>query len=517
MFSRVYSGALCGISAYPISVEVDISQGLPGFQMVGYLGNEVKEAKERVRVALKNAGLPIPAMSVHVNLAPADVRKEGTGFDLAIAIGVLTALSYVEQMCTEKVFFIGELGLNGEIRPVKGVLPLVRMAKEMGMEVCLVPQENVQEGALIDHIKVVGVGTIHEALSFVTADVEEREEILADRGNTTETTKNSQTALGKKQMDFKDIRGQVLVKRAALIAAAGFHNLLMVGPPGSGKTMVAGSIAGILPPLSMEESLEVTTIYSVAGLLSPEKPLITGRPFVNPHHTVTKQALAGGGTIPRPGIVSLAHRGVLFLDELTEFPRTNLDVLRQPLEEKKIYIARSQGSYVFPANFMLVGACNPCPCGYYPDLRKCRCTENEIHRYLNRISGPLLDRFDVCVEAPRVELTDLQREKDGESSETMSGKVLEAREIQKERFLTEHILFNSEMNVDLIRKYCELGPKEKAFMEKMYGSLNLSARSYHRILKTARTIADLKSSDRIMEEHLMEAICFRMNAEKFWK
>lgn len=514
MFSRVNAGALCGILACPVSVEVDIAPGLPGFQMVGYLGSEVREAKERVRVALKNAGLQIPAMSVHVNLAPADVRKEGTGFDLPIAIGLLTALSHIEQNRIEGILFAGELGLNGEIRPVKGVLPITAMAKEAGMEICLVPKENAREAALIEGMKVIGVETIHDALSYVTADDAMRDELIAPTVAGKDCTGRE---VSSAHSDFKNIKGQTFVKRAALIAAAGFHNLLMVGPPGSGKTMVAGSIAGILPPLSMEERLEVTTVYSVAGLLSPEQPLVADRPFVSPHHTITRQALVGGGTIPRPGIVSQAHRGVLFLDELTEFPRANLDLLRQPLEEKKIHIARSQGNYVFPAHFMLVGACNPCPCGFYPDLTRCRCTEYEIHRYLNRISGPFLDRFDVCVETPRVELCQLQGESTDENSETMAKKVFAARSIQRERFINENIVFNSEMDVELIQKYCDLGKKEKTFLEKTYQTMNLSARSYHRILKTARTIADLDQSEKIGEQHLMEAICFRVNAEKFWK
>lgn len=515
MFSRVHAGALCGILAYPVNVEVDIAPGLPGFQMVGYLGNEVREAKERVRVALKNAGLQIPAMSVHVNLAPADVRKEGTGFDLPIAMGILTALSHIEQKQIERILFAGELGLNGEIRPVKGILPIMQMAKKSGLDVCLVPKENAKEAALIEGVKVIGVENIHEALAYVTADETMRDELIVPTimGNASGRKGDTPKAFP----DFLNIQGQILAKRAALVAAAGFHNLLMVGPPGSGKTLIAGSIAGILPPLSMEERLEVTTVYSVAGLLSSEHPLIEDRPFVNPHHTITKQALVGGGMIPRPGAVSRAHRGVLFLDELTEFPRANLDLLRQPLEEKKIHIARNQGNYVFPAHFMLIGACNPCPCGFYPDLSRCRCSEHEIRRYLNRISGPFLDRFDVCVETPRVELHQLQSEKTGENSEKMAEKVLVARNIQKERFEKENIVFNSEMDTALIQKYCVLEPKEKALLEKMYQAMNLSARSYYRILKTARTIADLDMSEKILERHLMEAICFRTNVDKYWK
>lgn len=515
MYSTICTGGLKGVYAYLVYAEVDIAQGLPSFEMVGYLGNEVREAKERVRVALKNNGICLPTMRITINLSPADIRKAGTGFDLPIAVGLLRAMGKVEEKATEGLLFVGELGLSGEVKKIKGVLPIVQEAKNQGIRTCIVPLENAKEGAVISDIDVIGVSNLKEVLEFLSLTKEMQKEKYPPQVISLEEllTNTSEDAYP----NFGEIYGQEAVKRGAEVAAAGFHHMLMLGPPGTGKTMIGKRIPGILPRMTRAESLEVSNIYSAQGLLGTSNAFITKRPFIDPHHTISSQALAGGGRIPTPGAVSLAHRGILFLDELPEFPRKNLDILRQPLEDKKVVVSRAYGSYTFPADFMLVCAMNPCPCGYYPDINKCRCTEHEVRRYLAHVSGPILDRMDICVEASEIGIQKLRGDETRENSRTIRERVIVARERQEKRFEGTQYRFNSEILAKDINKYCPLGEKEERLLEELFKNMPFSARGYYKILKLARTIADLSGSKNIEELHLAEAVCFRMTDEKYWK
>ncbi len=509
MYSSILTGSLYGIEANLIYVEVDISTGLPGFSMVGSLSSEVREARERVQVALKNADFDIPPKKITINLAPANLKKDGTGFDMPIAIGILQTLGYFEEKATENILFVGELGLDGEIKPVSGILPIVKEAARRGVGTCVVPWDNRVEGSVIPDIRVRGARNICQLTAFLQeTDPGRQEELLpAQPCGTRQILEREQY---RTDCDFSEIKGQEVARRAAEIAAAGFHNLLMSGPPGGGKSMIARAMAGILPPMTWQESIEVTAIHSVAGVLDRENPLILRRPFQSPHHTISGAALIGGGVHTHPGAISLAHRGVLFLDELTEFPRNILECLRQPLEDRQVNIARVQGNYIYPADFMLVCAMNPCRCGFFPDKNRCRCTEAELAKYWNRLSGPLLDRMDMYVETSRIELEKLQSLSPGESSAQIRRRVVEARAVQEERFKGKKYSFNGDMEAGELERFCELGREEKRLMELAYRRLDLSARTYHRILKVARTIADLGHSEHIREEHLSEALAYRL-------
>lgn len=512
-FCTVLSASVQGLGVEMIRVEADVSNGLPMFHMVGYLSSEVKEASERVRTAIRNSGMKLPAKKIIVNLAPATVRKKGASFDLPIALAVLAAMNYVPERALEKVAVLGELSLEGKIRGVSGVLPVVIKARESGCELCILPEENEEEGRLVEGIKILPAADLAELCAYLNGE----KEVFAKQEKIKPVTRLQKT-IGNEKEDFADIRGQKAVKRAAEIAVAGGHNLLMAGPPGSGKSMIARRIATILPELSLEESLEITKIYSVLGMVDKDCPLITQRPFRNIHHTITRTALTGGGITPRPGEISMAHGGVLFLDELAEFPRNVLEVLRQPLEEHQIHIARNYGNFTFPAEFMLVAAMNPCPCGNYPDIQKCSCTPGQIQKYLGKISQPFLDRMDICVETPKVEYEDLSVDgnKKEESSEVIRNRVIGARQIQDARYKGTDIRTNAMLGPGEIGRYIKLGEREKRLMELAFERVGLTARTYHKILRVARTIADLESCETVTEKHLKEAIAYRSLDKKYW-
>lgn len=508
MYSVVKSAAVNGLDGYVVNVEADASSGLPCLEMVGMLSGEVKEAKERVRVALKNVGYSLPPLHITVNLSPANIRKSGTRFDVSIAIALLESLGELEENCTEGMLLVGELGLGGEIQFVSGVLPTVTEARNRGIKTCIVPECNVYEGAVVEGIDVVGMKDLRDVIRYISLNKEERDDLYPP---VKKDIKSLFVRDLRGELDFADVGGQEGLKRAAVIATAGFHHLLMVGPPGAGKTMVAKRIPSILPPLSIEESLEVTNIYSIGGLLKDGQSLVTHRPFSNPHHTISQQALAGGGTIPRPGAISLAHRGVLFLDEAVHFSSAALEVMRQPMEDRKIVISRSCGNFTFPADFMLVAAINPCPCGYYPDRNRCRCTQQSIDKYLSKLSGPILDRIDICVEASAVKLEELKEPVKSASSLEMREMVERARRKQEERYAGTRFRFNGELGPKEINEFCKLGRREQEFIDTAYTRLELSARAYHKVIKVARTIADIEGSDGIKISHLAEALNYRMN------
>ncbi len=503
MLAKIKSSAVVGVEALPVIVEVDISNGLPAFSTVGLAEGAVRESRERVKAAIKNSGYDFPNRRITVNLAPANLKKEGAGYDLPMALGILVASEILKSEKLEKYSIIGELSLDGSIRSAKGVLPMAIAAQKAGLEGILVPIANREEASVVAGIKVIGVKTLYEAVEFLIGTMELPHTTI----DLKDIFKNNENY----EVDFDEVKGQEHVKRAMEIAAAGTHNILMKGPPGSGKTMLARRLPTILPDLTFEEALETTKIYSVMGLLKNGTPLISSRPFRAPHHTISDAGLIGGGQIPKPGEVSLAHNGVLFLDESPEFKKNVLEVLRQPVEDGTVTISRAASSLNFPARFILVIAFNPCPCGYLGDMKhNCKCTPTQVQRYESRLSGPLLDRIDMHLEVPSVPYKDMSSADSGESSALIKERVEQARSIQKKRFeQRKNYYSNGQMTPKDIKKFCILDTPSEKLLEQAVDRLGLSARSYHRILKISRTIADLDQSENLQTKHIAEAVQYR--------
>jgi magnesium chelatase family protein len=507
MLAHVLSCAVIGLDGVIIDIEVDFGQGLPHMAIVGLPDEAVKESRERVYSAIKNANLAYPRKPITVNLAPASVRKEGPSFDLPIAVGVLIAGEQINQEEIEGALVVGELSLDGSVRHVRGVLAIAATARQEGFKRLYVPATDAAEAALIPDLEVIPIGSLAELYAHLTG-----EQPIPPAQTEPVALSDPPSA----QTDFSEIKGQEHVKRALEVAAAGGHNVLMSGPPGAGKTLLARAITSILPPLSLEEALEVTKIYSISDMLPSDTPLMRERPFRSPHHTISHAGLVGGGNMPHPGEISLAHRGVLFLDELPEFGQRILEVLRQPIEDKRVTISRANGTLTFPANFMLIGAMNPCPCGYYGDTQKqCTCSPSAITTYQKRISGPLLDRIDMLLHVPRVEYQKLSSARLGESSADIRQRVVKARERQAKRFAGAELFSNADMTRGEVRQYCVLDAASQALMQVAMRQMQLTARGYHRVLKLARTIADLADCEAITQVHLAEALQYRTKEFEF--
>ncbi|NLZ80187.1 MAG: YifB family Mg chelatase-like AAA ATPase [Clostridiales bacterium] len=501
MFSKVSTCALNGLDGYHVQVEADISNGIPAFDIVGLAGTPVKEARERVKAAINNSGFKFPMKRITINLAPADTRKDGSGFDLPVALGVLICAGEIPQNALDDYMVIGELALDGSIRHCSGMLCKAIATKDLGFKKLMVPFDNYKEVSVVKDIELYPVKMLNDAIDHFRGinpiNVEASKEVFV----------SNQIVY---QHDFADVKGQKNAKRALEVAASGGHNLVMIGSPGSGKTMLARRLPSILPNLTFDESLEVTKIYSVLGLMPQDSPIITERPFRAPHHTVSAVSLVGGGSHPKPGEVSLAHHGVLFLDEIPEFPRRNLDVLRQPIEDGIANISRINASVTYPCRFMLVAAANPCKCGYYGDpTRKCNCTFKDAENYLARLSGPLMDRIDIHIQVPALKYVEIENERTEESSEKIRKRVNRARKIQQKRYKQSGIYCNAHLNGSMIREFCKLDNNGKKVLRAAFDKLNLSARAHDRILKVARTIADIEQSETILSRHISEAIQYR--------
>ena len=507
--SKIFSVGLLGLSGCIIETEADISFGLPAFDIVGLPDAAVKESKERVRSAISNTGFEFPMKRVTINLAPGDMKKEGPGFDLPIAVSVLITDGQIAAENAENYVFFGELSLGGELRPVTGALPMVLCAKENGIKKCILPFENAAEAAVVKDMQIFGAKTLADVVNHLSGEA-----LISPTACDGEKLfeESSQSVL-----DFSDVKGQSNVKRALEIAAAGGHNCLMIGSPGSGKTMLAQRLPGILPKMSFDEAIEVTKIHSVAGTLKGGTALLTARPFRNPHHTTSSVALSGGGRVPRPGEISLAHNGVLFLDELPEFRKDALEALRQPLEDGEVNISRVNATITSPCRFMLVAAMNPCPCGYFGDpKRRCTCTPTQISKYLGKISGPMLDRIDLHIDVAPVEYAHITSTEKQESSAEVRARVNRARELQRERYKEYDIYCNAQLTSKLMEKYCALGEKESEMLSAAFDRMGLTARAYSRIVKVARTIADLAGEEKISVLHIAEALQYRTLDRKYY-